>query len=358
MPAQSVDALFRSLNKGELAQVYYFYGPEDVLKDEAVSTILNRALDPSMRDFNFDQRSAAQLDAEDVHALCNTLPMLAERRVVLLREVEGWKRKTKGRAEFLRYLERPSAETLVILVQGSAEETEDRELATRSCTVRFDPLPPERARKWLLHHAGKLGLTLETEAAEHLMRSVGADLATLSSELSKLSSLPPGESLTAERIGELVGVRHGETMWDWREAIFESETGRAAMLLPGVLAQAGVSGVKLVTAIGTALVGLGIARAHYDRGIRGRGLEAAVLKSLLSVRPFGLLSYKEEASRWSRWAPAWPSGRIREALRAARDTDEALKNTTVSDERGLLTGLVLRMGERAERMQMVGGTGR
>ena len=344
MPAHSSDALSRSLTKGELAPVYYLYGPEDVLKDEAVKAIVDRALDPTLRDFNFDQRSAAQLDAEEVHALCNTLPMLADRRVVLLRDIEGWNRKTKGRAEFLRYLQRPSAETIVIMVQGSAEEAEDRELAAGAYAVRFDPLPPERARKWLSHQAAKLGVTLEPDAAEHLMRSVGSDLSALTSELAKLASLPAGEPLTAQRVGDLVGVRHGETLWDWREAVLDGQAGRAASLLPSILAQPGVSGVKLLTTLGTALVGLGMARAHYDRGMRGRSLEAAVLRSLLSVRPFGLLGYKEEASRWSRWAPRWPSRRIRAALRAARDTDQALKNTTISDERGLLTDLVLQIG--------------
>jgi DNA polymerase III subunit delta len=338
-----MDALSRSLSKGELVPVYYLYGPEDVLKDEAVKTIVDRALDPTLRDFNLDQRSAATLDAEEVHALCNTLPMLAERRVVLLRDIEGWKRKTKGRAEFLRYLQRPSAETVVIMVQGSGEEAEDRELAAGAYAVRFDPLPPERARKWLSHQAAKLGLTLEPDAAEHLMRSVGSDLSALTSELAKLASLPAGEPLTAERVGDLVGVRHGETLWDWREAVLDGQAGRAASLLPSILAQPGVSGVKLLTTLGTALVGLGIARAHYDRGLRGRSLEAAVLKSLLSARPFGLLGYKEEASRWGSWAPRWPSQRISAALRAARDTDQALKDTTISDDRGLLTDLVLRI---------------
>jgi DNA polymerase-3 subunit delta len=343
MPAQTVDALFRSLSKGGLAPVYYLYGLEDVLKDEAVKTIVDHALDPTLRDFNFDQRSAVQLDAEEVYALCNTLPMLAERRVVLLRDIEGWKRKTKGRAEFIRYLQRPSPETVVILVQGSAEEAEDKELAAGACTVRFDPLPPERARKWLSHQAAKLGVILEPEAAEHLIRSVGSDLSALTSELAKLASLPAGEPLTAAQVGDLVGVRHGETLWDWREAVLDGQAGRAASLLPAILAQPGVSGVKLVTTLGTALVGLGIARAHYDRGLRGRSLEAGILKSLLSARPFGLLGYKEEASRWSSWAPRWPAQRVRAALRAARDTDVALKNTTISDAQGLLTDLVLQI---------------
>ena len=353
-----MDALFRSLNKGEIAPIYYLHGPEDVLKDEAARAIVDRAVDPSLRDFNFDQRSAAQLDAEEVSALCNTLPMLAERRVVLLREVEGWKRKTKGRAEFLRYLSKPSADTVVILVQGCGEESEDRELAAGAFTVRFDPLPADRARKWLLHRAGKIGLTLEPAAADHLVLSLGADLGALASELDKLGSLPEGTPLTAEQMGELVGVRHGETVWDWRDAVLGDETGRAATLLPSVLAQSGVSGVKLVTMIGTALVGLGIARAHYDRGLRSGPLEGAVFKSLLSSRPFGLLGYKEEARRWSQWAPSWPAPRIRAALRAARDADEALKTTTISDERGVVTELVLRMAKWTDGQDGEGGKGR
>jgi DNA polymerase-3 subunit delta len=353
-----MDALFRSLNKGELASVYYLYGPEDVLKDEAVRAIVDRAVDPSLRDFNLDQRSAAQLDADEVHALCNTLPMLAERRVVLLREVEGWKRKTKGRAEFLKYLQHPGAETLVIMVQGSGEENEDKELAVGAYTVRFDPLPADRALRWLLHRAGKLELTLDPAAAEHLLLSVGSDLGALASELEKLASLPPGDPLTAERVGELVGVRHGETQWDWRDAALNDEPGRAATLLPSVLAQPGVSGVKLVTLIGTALVGLGIARSHYDRGLRAGALEGIVVKGLFSSRPFGLLGYKEEAKRWSQWAPRWPAARIRAALEAARDADEALKSTTISDECGVLTDLVLRMGAWSDGEDGEDGKGR
>ena len=64
MPAQTLDACLRALAKSEPAPAYYFYGPEDLLKDEALRAILDRSLDPSLRDFNLDQRSAGQLDAD------------------------------------------------------------------------------------------------------------------------------------------------------------------------------------------------------------------------------------------------------------------------------------------------------
>ena len=270
MASHTLDALSRSIHQGQLAPAYYFHGPEEVLKEEAVRAILDRALDPGLRDFNFDQRSAAQLEGEELEALCNTLPMLAERRVVVIRDAEAWKRKTRSRTAFLRYLENPSPGTLVILIQGSAEESEDKELTRDTYSVNFRPLSPERASKWAVRHAGQLGLTLDPAAAEHLVRSLGTELGPLASEVAKLASLPGDQPVTAESLGELVGVRRGETPWDWRAAVLDGHTGPAVGLLPTILAQPGISGVRLVTLLGTALLGVTLARTFYDQGSRGR----------------------------------------------------------------------------------------
>jgi DNA polymerase-3 subunit delta len=343
MPAHTLDALLRSLPKGELAPVYYLHGPEDILKDEAVQAILERALDPGLRDFNFDQRSAGQLDPEAIFTLCTTLPMMADRRVVVLRDVEGWKRKPKTRAAFLKYLEHPATETIVILVQGAAEEGEDKELVRGAFAVACEPLPAERARRWLLRRATQLGVALEEAGTDHLLAATGSDLGALSAELQKLASLPAGAPLTAEQIGTLVGIRHGETIYDWRDAVLDGVAGRAAAMVGRLLDQPGVTAVRLVTLLGTTLIGVGLARGHFDRRVRGGQLERLVFEKLRQLRLFGLPDWKVESGRWAAWAAVWPAPRVREALRAARDADQALKNTTISDERGILTDLILRL---------------
>jgi DNA polymerase-3 subunit delta len=343
MPVHTLDALLRSLPKGELAPVYYLHGPEDVLKDEAIQAILERALDPGLRDFNFDQRSAGQLDPEAIFSLCTTLPMMADRRVVVLRDVEGWKRKPKTRAAFLKYLERPAAETVVILVQGAAEEGEDRDLVRGAFAVACEPLPAERARRWLLRRAGKLGVALEDAAADHLLAATGNDLGALSAELQKLASLPAGAPITADQVAALVGIRHGETIYDWRDAVLDGAAARAAAMIGPLLDQPGVTAVRLITLLGTTLIGVGLARGHHDHHVRGGALDRLVFEKLRQLRLFGLPDWKAESVRWARWAAAWSAPRVREALRAARDADQALKSTTISDERGILTDLVLRL---------------
>jgi DNA polymerase-3 subunit delta len=343
MPAQTYDALLRALAKGDLAPVYYLHGPEDILKDEAVEAILDRALEPGLRDFNLDQRSAGQLDPEAIATLCTTLPMMAPRRAVVLREVEGWKRRPKTRATFLAYLERPVPETVVILVQSSTENEADRDLVRGAFSVECEPLPPERARRWLLRRAARLGVSLEDAAADHLLAATGGELGGVAAELEKLRALPSDSPVTAEQVGALVGVRHGETVYDWRDAVLEGAGGRAVRMLGPLLDQSGVTAVRLVSLLGTSLIGVGLARSHYDRRVRAGQLERLVFDRLRQLRVFGLPDWKAESARWARWAAAWSAVRVRAALRAARDADQALKNTTVSDERGILTDLVLRL---------------
>jgi DNA polymerase-3 subunit delta len=343
MPAQTLDALRRSLKRGELAPAYYLHGPEDVLKDEVTRALVERALDPASRDFNLDQGSAASLDPETVYALCNTPPMLAERRVVLIRDVEAWKRKTRARSALLACLDRPSPDAVILLVQGSAEAGEDRELAARATSIACEPLPPDRATRWLVQRGVAHGVAFAPGAAEHLVRVVGPELGPLAAELDKLAAIGGGEPVTEELVASLVGVRHGETIYDWRDAVLEGASGNAATLLGAVLQQSGASGVKLVTLLGTTLIGLGAVRASYDRNVRGARLHDAAFQLMRRTRPFGLLSWQEEARRWCAWAPRWPLARIVAALRLALEADTALKSTTVSDERGILLDLGFRV---------------
>src|SRR5258708_12872402 len=94
MGAITLDEFFRRLKQGPPDPVYYFHGDEDVLKDEAVAALLDATVDAGLRDFNVDQRAAGELDAEGLHSLVNTPPMLAERRLVVLPGLEQLRKKS------------------------------------------------------------------------------------------------------------------------------------------------------------------------------------------------------------------------------------------------------------------------
>jgi len=343
MAALTLDALLRSLKKGAPDPVYFLHGDEDVLKNEAIRALVDAAVAPEggARDFNLDSRFAADLSPETFNALVNTPPMLAERRAVVVRGVEQLgKRKSTLRDEVIHYLASPNPTTVLVFVASAGEEP-DAELAREATAVSIAPLAAERVPRWLSHHAAELGLTLAPDAAELLIAAVGNDLGTLARELEKLAALTGGgRPATGDDVTSLVGVRRGETVHDLVEAAVERRAARAVHLVEPVLEQAGMSGVKILMLLGTHLVGTALARAERDRGAGAR-LEDTVFRQLLAARPYGLRGYKEEAARWSKWSAHWTAGELAQALRAALAADRSLKTPTVTDDRGIVTRLVL-----------------
>jgi DNA polymerase-3 subunit delta len=345
MAVLTLEALLRSLKKGASLPepVYLLHGDEDVLKDEAIRVLVDSAVGSS-RDFNLDVRFAPDLTPESFNALVNTPPMLADRRAVVIRGVEQLgKRKTKLRDEVVRYLASPNPTTLLVLVVAAGEEP-DADFVRASTSVALDALSAERVPRWLQHRASTLGLTLAADATELLLKAVGNDLSTLSRELEKLASLSAGADgspVTAEAVSNLVGVRRDETVFDLVEAALERRAARAAQLVEPVLEQAGMSGVKILSLLGTHLVGTALARAERDRGVHAARLPDTIYRQMQGVRPYGMRSYKEEAARWTAWSALWTARELGGALRAALATDNALKTATVSDDRGIVTQLVL-----------------
>jgi len=340
MGGLTVDALFRQLKQGAIDPVYYLHGDEDVLKDEAVREIADRVLDPSLRAFNLDQPDTAGLDAERLHALLNTPPMLAERRVVVLRGVHQLRRKSRARDALLRYLAAPSPDTVLVMVDPAKEKPADDFPATAT-TVKLDRLAPERVLRWIAHRADPLGLTLADEAAAHLASALDHELGVIAQELDKLAVAVSGRPVTRADVEGLIGIRHGETLADLVAGALERRAAVAAHLAAPVLAQSGMSGVRVVTALGTALLGTAIARAELDRGTPPARAEGAVFRHILAVRPPGLPKWKEAAALWVHWARGWRAAELRAALRAALAADRTLKGTRISAEVGIVTELVL-----------------
>lgn len=352
MPKTPFDTFSRQLKAGEIPPAIYLYGDEDVLKDEAIRAILDAVVDPGLRDFNYDVRSAGNLDADAVEALCTTLPMMADRRLVVIRDVESWNKRARAKTAVLHYLEKPAAETVLLLIQGAARREDDRgdadaELAKLTCAVEVEPVSPKLAEKWVKQRAEERGFELTLEAAAHLVKAVDSDLGAARSELDKLAGLGGEAPVTLEQVTALLGLRHGETQADWCDAVLTDQPGRAAAILPHILDQTGVSGVGLLIQLGTHLIGVGVARAHYDRGLRGGGLEGAVFNSILKARPTGRLDYKGSAAKWSGVVDAWSRRRIDAAIAAALGADQRLKSTTLADQRGVLVDLIMQLAHRA-----------
>lgn len=344
---KSFDTAVRQVKRGEFAPVYYLTGDEDILKEELAALIVEAAVEPAARDFNLDVRAAQELDGESFHALVETPPMLAARRVVVVKNLEQWRKGAKVWEVVERYVAQPSPTTVLVLTHGAGEKPY-RALAAAGAHVDVAALSPERLLRWVHWRAERAGCALSDDATRHLVQAVGADLAALTMEIEKLAAAAGGRAPTAEEVAQLVGVRPGETPRDWLAAALEGNGRRAVAMLDIVLAASGVTAVRLLADLGTALVGVRLARALLDRGSPTARVEQAVFRHIREARPLGLGGWREEAAAWTRWASRWTATELDRAIRAAHAADRALKGTTIADDRGVLAGMLLALGARRQ----------
>jgi DNA polymerase III subunit delta len=339
-PIADTKSLRAAFKSGAYAPVYYFYGDDDYLKDDEVRQVIGAAVDPDTREFNFETRRGTELDAESLGSILSTPPMMADRRVVVIREVNALKKEVRG--ELDKYLKNPASDTLLLLVAASGTKV-DKKLADATATIEFEPLKGHRIPKWISYYVEHdLDSTITDDAVKLLQEAVGTDLSQLRIELDKLASFAGGEPINIAAITAVVGVRPGETMGDFLDAVARRDAKSALAMICTVLEQPKANGVTTVMALTAQTLCIGWAQASRERGAHPAKLSGDLfnlLKSSGSV--FTGRSWGEFVAACVRGSDTWTPRAIDDALDALLVADAALKESRVSSDEQLLANLVL-----------------
>lgn len=342
--------LLRALKDKRFAPVYYFHGDDDFLKERAVRDVVRLATDQATRDFNLEFRRGGETDAATLTALLGTPPMMADRRVVVVRDVGALKRDARSALD--RYLTAPSPDLVVVLVAPSGAKP-DKALERAAVAIPFEPLSGDRVPKWIVHHAREaLNIEVEPLAAEHLQAVAGEDLQHLAAELEKLAAFVAyrgagGGSAVIDEIAvdAVVGVHRGETTGDFLDRLADRDTAGALSLVRHVLALPKSGAVPLLMAIGAQTLAIGWARASLAEGLPPSRLIDGLfslfkVKSVMLGRP-----WTDAARAASRAATSgrWTDEAIDGALEALLVADAQLKETGVSTDEQVVMDLIFAM---------------
>lgn len=328
-----------AVKKRHFDGAYYVYGDDEFQKNDAVAQLVAAAIEPATRDFNLDTRRAAELDAEALGSLLGTPPMMAERRVAIIREVGALKK--DARAILDRYLKHPSHDTTVILVAAPGAKT-DKVLQTSTTPMEFNPLDGSRVSRWIAHHVrSELGVEITDGAAELLHEVVGNDLYQLASELDKLASYTNGGVITEDSVSSAVGIRRGETVADFLDKVMQRDATGALNLIPHVLSQPKTSGVSVVMALSTQMLALAWGRSRLDSGLPPGRLEGEYFVLLKSTGAYPARPWGGAARAWAVAARDWKVTDCDRAVVALLAADVALKESRVSSENQILATVVL-----------------
>ena len=330
MSARRDPRLARVLDREGPAGGWFLHGDAIRLRDDAARQLVDAALDPATRDFNYDQFHGEDVTGEQLASTLAMPPMMAERRVVFVRDVE--RLATRARDVLKRAAAKLPPDIALIVtatIPKGSRAAFYRDLKKSCRTLEWSTPRAAEIPGWIRDRArARWGFDLSPAVAQLIAGAVGSDLSTLDAELEKLSQLPADRRTEAE-ISVLIPRTHRIDRWSWLDLVASRNYGRALRELEDVLTSE--RGVGLVAGLVEHHLLLGLA---LDTGTAG-------LRAVLSETGRGYLSWK--AGTYARQARGWTVDELDRALRALHRADRQLKSGR--GDPPVLADLLLSLGQ-------------
>lgn len=328
MPQITYEALLRGLSDRPARSAFFFHGEEEHLREEAVARTVGAFLDPATRDFNLDQLRGSDASADSLASLLGTPPMMAEWRVVVLRDAQGLSVKARETLEgVIRAAPGGLALVVTAAIPAGSKAKFYATLQSACTSVEFGAVDALDAPGWLMEQAAREhSVEIEPDAARALVGAIGPHLGTLTSELRKLVAFAGERTvLTVEDVRSVAGALPRQDRWAWFDLVAERRFDEALAALP-VLLSAGENGVGLTIGITAQLLRVAVVCA---------GGQGALERELKPFQKWMVRRIVPQARRWT-------LPEVDRALSELLRTDRLLKSASLSD-RQVMEELILRL---------------
>ena len=230
----SYETIMRDLEARRFSPIYILMGEESYYIDKISDYIATHVLKPEERDFNQNIVFGADVTASQIVDSAKAYPMMAEKRVVIVKESQN----LKGTEALEKYFKNPVASTILVLCHKNGSIDKRKKIipsAQAGGGVIFESKKlyerelPGFIETYLRQHQ----VTIEPKAAQMIADHVGADLNRLTSELDKLllSRLTTNGRVTPEVVEKEIGVSKDFNAFELRNAIIYRDIYKANLII-------------------------------------------------------------------------------------------------------------------------------
>jgi DNA polymerase III subunit delta len=275
--------------RGPLAPIYLLVSDEPLLVDRAVAALREAAMPAALRGFNEEMFDGKGLTATRLLNAAQTLPMMAPRRLVLVRDLAAMA--AAELAGLLPYLERPSPSTVLVGTASKIDKRIKLWAAAGKAGVLHELTAPRDLSGFVRAEAERRGVAIRPPAASRLAEVVGKDLARLSISLEQLALYADGRPIEVDDVDDLVAETRERSVFELTDAIGAGQRQRALVALESLIDQK-QSPVGVVAMLARHVRQLGLVLAARDEGVpRGE------LPRLVGAPPFVVDKLATQAQR-------------------------------------------------------------
>ncbi len=289
--------IINDVKNGNFAPVYLLMGTEPYYPDLVCDEIMKFALTDSERDFNQTVFYGLDTDAGTVASECRSYPMMAERRLVVVKEAQSM----KTLEDLAAYASDPMESTVLVILMHGASADKRRALyknvQKKGVVLVSDALRDYEMPQWITSFYKSRGLDIEPAAAALLAEYAGTDMSRIMLETEKMQkNLPEGTvRVNAADIEKNVGISRQFSIFELTKALSYMKAEKALKIAAYI-----GNGPKFMLLLATAPL-----YTHFYRILK---YEAALLKNptmskadrakLLGVNPYFMEEYDVAARNY------------------------------------------------------------
>lgn len=224
MPNISINQFIKNLQDFDEKKIFVFHGSEMFFIDFLLDIITARSFkNPSDKDLNYHKFYGSENGLAEILAACMSYPMLAENKLVIVKEYDRLKLKKDEEESLHKYFDNPPTSTRLVLTAAKMDNKSlTQKLLKNSVSVQCKNLSTGELYAWVAKRYQDTGIEVERETISFLIENIGNDLLRLNQEVEKSIDFA-GESkkVSLELISELTGFNREVNVFNFQRVLGE-----------------------------------------------------------------------------------------------------------------------------------------
>lgn len=306
------------LNNDALKNILLFYGPEDHLIRWSEEKVKERYINPAVEMFDFVKMDGNECAAGDIRSACETMPMMSEKRVVIIEDFDTAGEYAEDMVEY--FGEFPDF-TVLMLISKAPDKRRKlfKTIQKYGAEYEFGRLDMPQLKSFIIKRLRASGKPFDAdvpaviaEASGYYDKDSDYTLDNLINDIAKIIS-HSGERIIPEDVDETISGNEERDVFAFADALASERKGEALELL-SVLLSYGENEFKL----------LGLICAQFEtmllvNEMRADGLTTKTMHDMTGIHEFRIKKSLPLAQRYT-------ASRLRHILMKAYEVDRNIKS--------------------------------
>ena len=336
---QELKLALRDKNPGRL---YFFYGEEVFLLHHYLDQLKRKTVDELTESFNYHKLNSETFDMQSFADAVENLPMMAERTMVQVDDVDIFKLSENDRNHMTELLADIPDYCTVVFTYITVEFKPDKRLKKlwdavdkNGTLVEFAQQSQKDLIAWITRHFAAYDKRISTDLCAYLIDLTGGMMTDLKSEIDKISAYSGAATIVKEDIDAVTEPILDAVVFQMTDLLAAGNYGGALLKLQQLFKMQ-QEPIVILGAVGSHFRRLGTARTVLDSG-RGSG----DLMKLCGLSDYPARKTMDAARRFS-------AAFCAKSAELVIETDYRMKTSYDEPER-LLELLILQLAQEARR---------